>query len=129
MASSLQHLEDQFSVMIQALDNALEDNFGTEYKLHPNRPKRGVGANPSYDGLFATTVAFTLGYGSTYGRGYIVNVDFRTLECISSEKKKEILDFTFCFLCDKISFFVPNRQLSVVHDGKLIKIVGDFSQI
>lgn len=120
-------LELQFSELAKALDNKLEDCFGVRFNLHPNRPKRGTGANPSFDGLFATTVAFTLGYGSKFGRGYIVNIDIRTLECISAHDRELINTCAFEFLTENISVYVPGRELSVVHDGRLIKIIGDFS--
>lgn len=127
MSFMQEQLEEQFSQMAKALDNELEDSFGHKHQLHPNRPKRGMAANPSFDGLFATTFAFTLGYGSTHGRGYIVNIDLRTLECISSEEKTQIQNFAFTYLTENISNFFPDRELSVVHDGRLIKIVGNFS--
>ena len=68
-------LEEKMAQLCQALDNYLEDIFGDHYRIHPNRLRRGKGSNPSFDGLFSTSLAFTLGYGSQYGRGYVVNVD------------------------------------------------------
>lgn len=120
-------LEKQFSLLAQALDNALEDKFGAQFKLHPNRQKRGAGANPSFDGLFATTVAFTLGYGSEFGRGYIVNIDVRTLESVPLKTKEEINSFAKDFLSKNLKVFIPDREIKLVKDGKLLKLVGDFS--
>ena len=73
-----EELEKKLSDLCQALDNHLEDKYGEHYKIHPNRLKRGKGANPSFDGLFSTSLAFTLGYGSKYGRGYVMNVEIRS---------------------------------------------------
>lgn len=120
-------LENNFSHLAQALDNSLEDSFGEKYSIHPNRLRRGKGSNPSYDGLFATTIAFTLGYGSHHGRGYIVNVDIRTLDFVTSEEREEIKNFAFEFINKNLCNFFPDRKLEIVKDGKLLKIVGDFS--
>ena len=57
-----EELEDRMSLLCQELDNHLEDIYGDRYTIHPNRLKRGQGSNPSYDGLFSTSMAFTLGY-------------------------------------------------------------------
>ena len=64
-----EELEKKLSTLCQNLDNHLEDLYGDHYAIHPNRMKRGKGSNPSFDGLFSTSLAFTLGYGSKYGRG------------------------------------------------------------
>ena len=73
-----EELEERMALLCQELDNHLEDIYGDRYKIHPNRLKRGQGSNPSFDGLFSTSMAFTLGYGSKFGRGYIVNVEVST---------------------------------------------------
>ena len=78
-----EELENKLSQLCQALDNHLEDKFGEHYRIHPNRLKRGQAANPTFDGLFSTSLAFTLGYGSQYGRGYVMNVEIRTLDKVS----------------------------------------------
>ena len=78
-----EELERKMSLLCQALDNHLEDIYGEHYRVHPNRLKRGKAANPSFDGLFSTSLAFTLGYGSKFGRGYVVNVEVRTLDKVS----------------------------------------------
>jgi len=119
--------ESQLSVLCQMTDNYLEDSFGHLYPLHPNRMKRGEGANPSYDGLFSTTFAFSLGYGSKYGRGYVVQVDIRTLSPVSTEIRKEIDNRTFEYLREKLLEVFPDRELSIVKDGNLMKITGDFT--
>lgn len=120
-------LEQQMAKLCQALDNWLEDGFGENWPIHPNRMKRGTGANPSFDGLFSTSVAFTLGYGSKSGRGYLVNVDIRTLKFVTSQEKTEVLDAAASFLRNNIEEYIPDRKLDVVKEGNLIKIVGDFS--
>lgn len=115
------------SQLCQALDNHLEDAFGGKFSLHPNRLKRGAGSNPSFDGLFSTSCSFTLGFGSETGRGYIVNVDVRTLDQVAPAQKEEIREESLRFLSDNISKYIPGRELKIVTEKNIMKIVGDFS--
>jgi len=122
-----QELEDRLSLLCQDLDNDLEDKFGALYRIHPNRLKRGYGSNPRFDGLFSTSMAFTLGYGSQTGRGYIVEVDIRTLDNVTPEIRQDIENEAFSYIQNNLEVAFPDRNLSIVKDGNLMKIVGDFS--
>lgn len=122
-----EELENNLSLLCQNLDNYLEDEYGSRYRIHPNRLKRGLGSNPRFDGLFSTAMAFTLGYGSNTGRGYVVEVDIRTLDRVSPEERQEINDAAFSYIQSNLKEVFPDRNLSIVKDGNLMKIVGDFS--
>lgn len=122
-----EELENNLSLLCQNLDNYLEDEYGSRYRIHPNRLKRGLGSNPRFDGLFSTAMAFTLGYGSNTGRGYVVEVDIRTLDRVSPEERQEINDAAFSYIQSNLKEVFPDRGLSIVKDGNLMKIVGDFS--
>ena len=120
-------MEKKLSTLCQNLDNHLEDLYGDHYAIHPNRMKRGKGSNPSFDGLFSTSLAFTLGYGSKYGRGYVVNIDIRTLERVSQYDVVKIKGEAFSYISQNLKVVIPEHELDVVYDGDLMKIVGDFS--
>ena len=120
-------LELRLAEMSRELDEYLENEFGQMFRLHPSRPEHGSGANPAYDGLFSTTVAFTLGYGSQYGRGYLVNVDIRTLDYVNSDAKEKILNEAYLFIQTKLPEVFPERKLTIVREKNLLKIIGDFS--
>lgn len=122
-----EELESKLSQLCQDLDNHLEDEYGSRYAIHPNRMKRGTGSNPRFDGLFSTSLAFTLGYGSKTGRGYVLEVDIRTLDRVSPSERREIEDEAFSFVEGDLATRFPDRDLSIVRDGNLMKIVGDFS--
>lgn len=122
-----EELENNLSLLCQNLDNYLEDEYGSRYRIHPNRLKRGSGSNPRFDGLFSTAMAFTLGYGSNAGRGYVVEVDIRTLDKVSPDERQEINDAAFSYIQNNLKEVFPDRDLSIVKDGNLMKIVGDFS--
>lgn len=120
-------LEKTMSQMCIELDGYLEDRYGELYQIHPNRPSRGRAANPNFDGLFSTGTMFTLGYGSQYGRGYIIDIEIRTLQRIPSEKRMEIEQDGINFLREKLSEYFPDRKLSIVRDKNVWKLIGDFS--
>ena len=122
-----EELERRLDRLCMALDNYLEDQYSDIFTLHPNRPKRGAGANPSFDGVFATSVSFTLGYGSKYGRGYLIVIDVRTLQYVSSSQREEINNRAFLFIQKTLPVEFPERKLEIVRDGNLLKVIGDFS--
>jgi len=122
-----EELERRLDKLCMALDNYLEDQYSDIFTLHPNRPKRGAGANPSFDGVFATSVSFTLGYGSKYGRGYLIVIDVRTLQYVSSSQREEINNRAFLFIQKTLPVEFPERKLEIVRDGNLLKVIGDFS--
>ncbi|MDD3941547.1 MAG: hypothetical protein PHR90_03660 [Sphaerochaetaceae bacterium] len=120
-------LEKHMRLLCDELDHHLEDAYGERYPLHPNRPARGKAARVAYDGLFSTGTKFTLGYGSTHGRGYLVDIEISTLERVKAEDREEIESTAIKFLREKLPEHFPDRKLEVVKDGKVYKIVGDFS--
>lgn len=122
-----EELEKKLSQLCAALDNRLEDRFGYLFAIHPNRPKRGEAAYPGFDGLFSTSVAFTLGIGSKYGRGYLINISIRTLEKVDSNTMNDVENEALVFVNSHLSSFFPDRGLSFVRDGRVLKIIGDFS--
>jgi hypothetical protein len=122
-----EELENELANLCRNLDNYLEDKYGQKYRIHPNRLKRGAGSNPRFDGLFSTSIAFSLGYGSKSGRGYIVEVDIRTLDRVTEEDRQKILEDAFDYIKDNLKIYLPERELDIVRDGDVMKIVGDFS--
>ncbi len=114
-------------LLCNELDEYLENRFGHLYQLHPNRLKRGKAGNVSYDGLFSTGTKFTLGYGSKSGKGYLVDIEIITLDTVSKEDRMMIDQEAVQFITKKLPHYFPSRILKVIHEGKVFKIVGDFS--
>jgi hypothetical protein len=127
MSPQQQKLEEHLRTLCDELDHFLEETYGDRYELHPNRPLRGKAARVSYDGLFSTGTKFTLGYGSEHGRGYLVDIELSTLERVKPEDRQEIDEAAIAFLRKQLPIHFPNRKLSVVKDGSVYKITGDFS--
>lgn len=120
-------IEKNMRLMCNALDAYLEDKYQDAYPLHPNRAERGKAGSVSYDGLFSTGTKFTLGYGSKSGRGYLVDIEIVTLEKVTKEHKEDIEKDAASFLKEQLPQYFPNRQLDIIQEGNVFKIVGDFS--
>lgn len=119
--------ERTMKAMFDEIDDILEDKYGSEFPLHPNRSKRGKTANKEMDGLFNIGADFTAGYGSRFGRGYVIQVRMSTLEHIPAEIRKSIEADVESLVREKLPIFFPGRNLVLEKDGHLLKIIGDLS--
>jgi hypothetical protein len=122
----LNELDKKMKQLFDEVDDYLEDRYGGEYPLHPARPERGETANKSSNGLFNIGAAFSPGYGSEYGRGYVVDVDMATLADISEETERKIEREAAELIQRRLPHYFPEREIELKRDGKSFKIVGDF---
>jgi hypothetical protein len=79
------------------------------------------------DGLFQATPNFTPGYVSEHGRGYIIGLRAATLETIPPNQINYLMAVAASYITRKLPEYFPGRDLRVVKDGPVYKIVGDFS--
>jgi len=107
------------------IDDYLENNYGTKYQLHPNRPRRGETANKASDGLFNVGASFSAGYGSVYGRGYVVDVHIATLDNIPETVQKQIEKEVADLLKKIIPEHFPGQDIKINRDGRILKIHGE----
>jgi hypothetical protein len=119
--------EKKLQKLINFVDDYLENKYHGKYRLHPARPERGKTSSKTQDGLFSITASFSPGYGSKFGRGYVVDLHIATLEKVPEEKMAEIENEVFELINEKLPDFFPKKELSVKRDGKLIKIIGDLN--
>jgi len=113
--------------MFDRIDDWLEDRYGGAFQLHPNRPQRGRTSNREADGLFNIGAAFSLGYGSELGRGYVIRVEMSTLEHIPKRTRKQIESDVENLVREDLPRFFPGQSLTLERDGNLLKIIGDFN--
>ena len=123
----LREWEKTLKKICDEVDAILEDRFGSQYHLRPNRPARGETCNPEMDGLFNVQTVFTPGYVSRKGRGYLVEVELSTYESVSKEIRQEIRDTVLRIFRERLPVEFPGRELEIGMDGNLIKIWGDLS--
>ncbi|MFA6619363.1 MAG: hypothetical protein WCT23_09890 [Candidatus Neomarinimicrobiota bacterium] len=119
--------ERKLKGILDEIDTLLEERYGNDYDLHPARREHGTTSNRSHDGLFDIRADFTLGLGSRKGRGYIIDIDLKTLENVPDDVIEEIEDEAVEELKLRLPIAYPDRELDVVRDGNMIKITGDLS--
>jgi hypothetical protein len=118
---------DDLEALFKEVDEILENHWGDTFPLHPNRPKRGSTSNPEMDGLFEIAPDFTVGLNSQKGRGYIVSLRVATLEKVPPEIYENFMEESAALIAERLPIYFPGRDLTVVRDGKVFKIIGDFS--
>lgn len=109
------------------IDHDLEARFGHRYPLHPARPAHGDTANPAESGLFNVGAAFTAGFGSKHGRGYVVQVRMSTLANVSKQVREELEEEVARQLRERLPEVFPGKTLYVERDKTGFKIHGDLS--
>ncbi|TFG82299.1 MAG: hypothetical protein E4H20_07950 [Spirochaetales bacterium] len=119
--------DESMKALFDRIDSILEDRYGGEWRLKRNRPARGATSNPEADGLFNVGSFFTPGYGSKFGRGYLVEIALATNEPVKSEVREEIELLVLDLVRRSLPEFFPGRELYVDRDGSMFKIYGDLS--
>jgi len=127
MHPKLADVEDRMRSMLDQLDAYLENRYEGIYPLHPNRLPDGGASSPAYDGLFSVFAKFSLGYGSTNGRGYVLTINISTLDQIPDSIRKSIEKEAAEKIESMIPEFFPEREIHVTKDSSIYKITGDFS--
>lgn len=119
--------EETLKNVFDTIDHELENEYGAKYILHPARPARGATANPEDDGLFNVGAAFSAGFGSKYGPGYVVEIRMSTLRNVPYEIRAEIKDKVSHCLKTRLSAAFPGKALHVSEENGVIRIHGDLS--
>jgi len=119
--------ERRLEAVLQDVDHDLEERLGTLYDLHPARPAHGEAANRRYDGLFRITANFTAGFGSAFGPGYALDIGISTLERVSDADRASVEREAIAGIRARLPEAFPGRDLRIVRDGTVWKLVGDLS--
>lgn len=119
--------EGTLKSVFDTIDAELETEYGDRYSLHPSRPACGITANPEDDGLFNVGAAFSAGFGSKYGPGYVVEIRLSTLINVPAEVREEIKAKVFQRLENRLSTAFPGKELHVSEENGIIRIHGDLS--
>jgi hypothetical protein len=119
--------EETLKSVFDAIDHELEAEYGGRYTLHPARPERGITANPEDDGLFNVGAAFSAGFGSKYGPGYVVGIRLSTLKRVPADVREEIKAKVFQRLEKRLPAAFPGKALHISEENGIIRIHGDLS--
>jgi len=122
---SLIQWEEALDRVIARLDHHLEGRFGGHLPRRPGRPAHGETARPEHDGLFSVDAAFTPGYGTPSGRGYVVRLNFATFSRIPPELREAVEQESVARLREWLPEAFPDRDLQVDMEGPVVKISGD----
>lgn len=120
-------IEKTMKKMFDQIDDLMEERYAGHWRLHPNRLKRGEAANKEADGLFNIGAAFSPGFGTKLGRGYVIDVRVSTLERIPFGLKKKLTREAVSHVRELLPKFFPDRKIEAQKDGAVYKLVGDFS--
>ncbi len=127
LGQQVQDFETKLKQLFDQIDVELENRWGHDYPLHPSRPPQGRSSNPETDGLFNVGASFSAGYGSEYGRGYVIETRMVTLTQVDEETREEIRNYVARRVTELLPEYFPDRDLDVVRDGDLYKVTGDLS--
>lgn len=120
--------EARLKALFDELDRELEPVAAScGLPLHPARPAAGETANPEDDGLLDLGASFSLGLGSTYGPGYVLQCRIATLSDIPPDQLDFLLEYVADRLNERLPFAFPGKNLRVDRDGPLWKIHGDLT--
>ncbi|MDC7218506.1 MAG: hypothetical protein PQJ59_01100 [Spirochaetales bacterium] len=119
--------DDNLRKMFDRIDDYLEDKYGGLYPLHPNRMKRGTTSNKSMDGLFNVGASYSSGFGSKYGKGYVIEIYLSTLAGVDPEVRLQIEGEVEGMVEKFLPEYFPGRNLDCEKDGHVLKIFGDLS--
>jgi len=119
--------EEKLKSLFDELDQELEAEYGRHYSLHPSRPKYGTTSNPEADGLFNVGAAFSAGFGSKTGPGYVVEIGLVTLKQVPETVRAEIKQKVFQRLEKRLPTTFPGKELHVAEENGVIRIHGDLS--
>ena len=124
---TLEEFESTLDAVLADVDRALEERWAGRWPLHPARPAAGEAANPRYDGIIRVTAAFTAGYGSEKGPGYLLRIEPATLENVPAADRAALEDEAAVLVREGLAAAFPGRDLRVERDGGPYKVFGDLS--
>lgn len=117
--------ERRLKAIFDLIDQELEAEYGKDWPLHPARPPEGATSNPEADGLFNVGAAFSAGYGSPEGPGYLVEIRFSTLAQVAPEVRSAIRHYVLRRLREELPRIFPGRDLQISESGNKLKIYGN----
>lgn len=119
--------EKRLKTVFDEIDAELEEDYGESLPLHPARAPEGTTSNPESDGLFNVGAAYSAGFGSRYGPGYVVEIRLSTLAQVPPEMKKTLMDQVEALLDEKLPAAFPGKELHVDREHNYLRIHGDLS--
>ncbi len=119
--------EKRLKTVFDEIDIELEAAYGEQFDLHPSRPEHGATSSREMDGLFNVGAAYSAGFGSRLGAGYVVDIRLSTLQRIPKDLKLTLRDKVQTMLVEKLPAAFPGKELHVDQEKHHLRIHGDLS--
>lgn len=119
--------EEKLNLLLRQVITRLEEEFGSVVPRHPARPAHGATPNPQNDGLFRITATFTPGFGSQWGKGYVLDIEPVTLDVFPRDIWSVVEAEACRMIREGLEPALPGRNLELKRDGTVWKITGDLS--
>lgn len=119
--------EEKLYDLLRQVNIKLEEDYGTVVARHPARLAHGETPNPQNDGLFRVTATFTPGFGSEWGKGYVLDIEPVSLDVFPSDVWAHVEEDACRMIRDGLESVLPGRGLKLKRDGTVWKIIGDLS--
>ena len=126
--TKLERWEHRLKKIFDEIDTEFEvEGIYRKFRRHPNRPPAFATSNREDDGLFDLGAAFTVGFGSRHGPGYVVQARIATLDAVPAAQQEKFEAEVIRRLKEKLPAAFPGVALHVDRDGPVYKIHGDLS--
>ena len=126
--TKLERWDHRLKKIFDEIDTEFEvEGIYRKFRRHPNRPPAFATSNREDDGLFDLGAAFTVGFGSRHGPGYVVQARIATLDAVPPEVQAQFEAEVARRLQEKLPAAFPGIVLHVDRDGPVYKIHGDLS--
>jgi hypothetical protein len=119
--------EEKLNALLRQVNIKLEEEYGNVVARHPARLAHGETPNPQNDGLFRVVARFTPGFGSRWGKGYVVDIVPVSLDVFPSDIWARVEAEACKMIRDGLESVLPSRGLELKRDGTVWKITGDLS--
>jgi len=119
--------ERKLKCVFDEIDVELEHQFGERFTLHPARAEHGRTASREMDGLFNVGAAYSAGFGSHFGPGYVVDIRLATLQKVPKPLQQELRDCVQAMLLEKLPAAFFGKALTVSQERHHLRIHGDLS--
>lgn len=123
----IEEWEEKLNLLLRRVITNLEEEYGHVVARHPSRPAHGETPNPQNDGLFRITATFTPGFGSQWGKGYVLDIEPVTLARFPSDVWALVEAKACRMIQEGLEAALPGRGLVLKRDGTVWKIIGDLS--
>jgi hypothetical protein len=117
--------EKRLKAVFDEIDVELEGEYGGRFERHPARAAHGSTSSREMDGLFNIGAAYSAGFGSRFGPGYVVDIRLSTLQRIPKELKLELRDKVQAMLVEKLPAAFPGKRLHADKERRHLRIHGD----